>query len=63
MFFDVAKINAKGGEGGDGCMAMRRLPSLFMAIVVYNIEWNSGSTVLSTEALVAEMEAVEALCI
>ena len=24
MFFDVAKINAKGGDGGDGCMAMRR---------------------------------------
>ena len=24
MFFDVAKINVKGGEGGDGCMAMRR---------------------------------------
>ena len=25
MFFDVAKINAKGGDGGDGCMAMRRV--------------------------------------
>ena len=24
MFFDVAKINVKGGDGGDGCMAMRR---------------------------------------
>lgn len=24
MFFDVAKINVQGGEGGDGCMAMRR---------------------------------------
>eukprot|EP01041_Mallomonas_annulata_P006136 gene6136-12423_t len=24
MFFDVARINVKGGEGGDGCMAMRR---------------------------------------
>ena len=24
MFFDVAKINVKSGEGGDGCMAMRR---------------------------------------
>ena len=24
MFFDVAKINAQGGEGGAGCMAMRR---------------------------------------
>jgi hypothetical protein len=23
MFFDVAKINVQGGEGGDGCMAMR----------------------------------------
>ena len=25
MFFDTAKINVKGGDGGDGCMAMRRL--------------------------------------
>lgn len=24
MFFDVAKINVKGGDGGDGCMAMQR---------------------------------------
>lgn len=24
MFFDVAKVNVQGGEGGDGCMAMRR---------------------------------------
>ena len=24
MFFDVSKINVKGGDGGDGCMAMRR---------------------------------------
>ena len=24
MFFDVAKINVQGGEGGNGCMAMRR---------------------------------------
>ena len=24
MFFDIAKINVKGGDGGDGCMAMRR---------------------------------------
>lgn len=24
MFFDVAKISVKGGDGGDGCMAMRR---------------------------------------
>lgn len=24
MFFDVAKVNVKGGDGGDGCMAMRR---------------------------------------
>lgn len=24
QFFDVAKVNVKGGEGGDGCMAMRR---------------------------------------
>ena len=24
MFFDVAKINVKGGDGGNGCMAMRR---------------------------------------
>ena len=24
MFFDVAKVNCKGGDGGDGCMAMRR---------------------------------------
>jgi len=24
MFFDVAKINVKGGDGGAGCMAMRR---------------------------------------
>lgn len=24
MFFDVARINVKGGDGGDGCMAMRR---------------------------------------
>lgn len=24
MFFDVAKINVRGGDGGDGCMAMRR---------------------------------------
>ena len=24
MFFDVAKINVKGGDGGSGCMAMRR---------------------------------------
>lgn len=24
MFFDVAKINVKAGDGGDGCMAMRR---------------------------------------
>ena len=25
MFFDTAKINVKGGDGGDGCMAMRRV--------------------------------------
>ena len=24
MFFDVAKINVKAGDGGDGCMAMQR---------------------------------------
>ena len=24
MFFDVAKINVKGGDGGNGCMAMQR---------------------------------------
>lgn len=24
MFFDVARVNVKGGDGGDGCMAMRR---------------------------------------
>jgi len=24
MFFDVAKVNVKGGDGGNGCMAMRR---------------------------------------
>jgi GTP-binding protein len=24
MFFDVARIHVKGGDGGDGCMAMRR---------------------------------------
>jgi GTP-binding protein len=24
MFFDVARINVKGGDGGNGCMAMRR---------------------------------------
>lgn len=24
MFFDVAKINVKGGDGGAGCMAMQR---------------------------------------
>lgn len=24
MFFDVARVNVQGGEGGDGCMAMRR---------------------------------------
>lgn len=24
MFFDVAKINVKGGDGGDGCSALRR---------------------------------------
>jgi GTPase involved in cell partitioning and DNA repair len=24
MFFDVAKINVQGGDGGNGCMAMRR---------------------------------------
>lgn len=24
MFFDVAKVNVKGGDGGDGCVAMRR---------------------------------------
>jgi GTP-binding protein len=24
MFFDIARINVKGGEGGDGCMALRR---------------------------------------
>lgn len=24
MFFDVARISVKGGDGGDGCMAMRR---------------------------------------
>jgi GTP-binding protein len=24
MFFDVARINVKGGDGGKGCMAMRR---------------------------------------
>ena len=23
-FFDVAKVNVKGGDGGDGCMAIRR---------------------------------------
>ena len=22
MFFDVAKINVKGGDGGNGCMAV-----------------------------------------
>lgn len=24
MFFDVARLNVRGGDGGDGCMAMRR---------------------------------------
>eukprot|EP00981_Chlorochromonas_danica_P008350 scaffold2136_cov170-Ochromonas_danica.AAC.4 len=24
MFFDIARVNVKGGDGGDGCMAMRR---------------------------------------
>jgi GTPase len=24
MFFDVAKVNVKGGDGGNGCMAMQR---------------------------------------
>jgi len=24
MFFDIARINVQGGDGGDGCMAMRR---------------------------------------
>ena len=77
MFFDTAKINVKGGDGGDGCMAMRRvtLSSHFISLLstslfsfkfllskrITRVSWTCYTRRSFDSNLEAHVEAMEAM--